>query len=228
MAESETFCEELALAVIAAYETVEAESRESSLKLESQQAEIVEVKIVGLKNDKFCRDMGIQLIVDVADNEEDLSVTYQWKQESHTQRQLNLISEMDEAAEFEEEQDASVYCAELEFRSVAVTPEIPNGMGTELSNLTKLIYAPIKKPSSMASSKMVMAVLLIHTLMLISLSFRRSEAGQNCFCECMKKCIPIGMVSPAKCSKECDEACIEIGFKGKPEEGTKYNCDEDD
>lgn len=78
----------------------------------------------------------------------------------------------------------------------------------------------------MASSKMVMVLLLIHTLTLIS-SFRRSEAGQNCFCECMKKCIPLGMVSPAKCSKECDEACIEIGFKGKPEEGTKY-CDEDD
>ncbi|CAL9073174.1 unnamed protein product [Musa hybrid cultivar] len=58
---------------------------------------------------------------------------------------------------------------------------------------------------------------------LLFLSFvARIEGSQNCYCECMKKCIPLGIVSEQECSKECDEACMTLGFDGKPEGGMDY------
>ncbi|KAJ8486031.1 hypothetical protein OPV22_018516 [Ensete ventricosum] len=43
---------------------------------------------------------------------------------------------------------------------------------------------------------------------LLFLSFvARIEGSQNCYCECMNKCIPMGIVSEQECSKECHEAC---------------------
>ena len=65
-------------------------------------------------------------------------------------------------------------------------------------------------------------MLFISMLLLVLSTVERSEAGQSCFCECMKKCIPMGMMSTNACNEECDEACRQAGFSGRPKGGLGF------
>lgn len=59
------------------------------------------------------------------------------------------------------------------------------------------------------------------SMLLVLSTVERSEAGQSCFSECMKKCMPMGMVRTKAC-KECDEACRQAGFSRKPKGGLEF------
>ncbi|KAJ8460859.1 hypothetical protein OPV22_033785 [Ensete ventricosum] len=73
----------------------------------------------------------------------------------------------------------------------------------------------------MACQKVNAVVLLLCTVLIVS-QVGRSGAGQNCFCECMKKCIPVGVLSVQECAEECDEACRRLGFDGEPRGGMEF------
>ncbi|KAG1346368.1 hypothetical protein COCNU_06G001970 [Cocos nucifera] len=66
------------------------------------------------------------------------------------------------------------------------------------------------------------APVLFLSLLLVLSTLERIEAGQSCYCECMKKCIPLGMMTIEACRRECDEACRQAGFAGKPPEGLAF------
>merc|ERR1712063_153713 len=84
-----------------------------------------------------------------------------------------------------------------------------------------LVFQPRQATKEKMACKKVAAMIFISLLLALS-TVERSEAGQSCFCECMKKCIPLSMVTTEVCKEECNEACRQAGFAGKPKEGLAF------
>lgn len=63
---------------------------------------------------------------------------------------------------------------------------------------------------------------LIFMCMILFMSFvSRGDAGQNCYCECMKYCQKEKISRFEECGIKCEAACSAAGFPGKPKDEMK-------
>ena len=74
----------------------------------------------------------------------------------------------------------------------------------------------------MMKKKKTMEKLLLISMLIVFLSGEVVNGKQNCFCECMKRCIPLEKIGTLDCPKQCNLSCKAIGFPWKPRKGVQY------
>ncbi|KAG0488844.1 hypothetical protein HPP92_007655 [Vanilla planifolia] len=53
---------------------------------------------------------------------------------------------------------------------------------------------------------------LLMCVLLALWSMEKASAGQNCICECMKRCLPLENIGSINCAEQCVVGCRKIGF----------------
>lgn len=74
----------------------------------------------------------------------------------------------------------------------------------------------------MAHKRVAATILVCFCLIAVLSSVERSEARQNCFCECVSHCLSLVVMTSEKCAEGCDNACTKIGFPGIPQGGVEF------